>query len=75
MGVNLRGGHIAMPQEILHAADVHARFQQVGGKRMAERMAGGGFRDGRSPQCLLDRPLQPVFRHMMPSSPARFPVG
>ena len=35
--INLRGGYIRMPQQILQGADVHPRFQKVGGEGMPQR--------------------------------------
>ena len=35
MGVDHGGGHILMPEQLLHRADVVAIFQQMGRNRMA----------------------------------------
>jgi hypothetical protein len=39
MGVNHGRSHIPVPQELLHGPDVVAIFEQVGCKRMPERVA------------------------------------
>ena len=45
MGVNLRSAQINMPKLLLNRADVGARFEQVGGKGVAQCVAAGGFLD------------------------------
>ena len=42
-GVNLRGGYVPVPEELLHGADVVAVFQQVGGEGVAEGVGAGRF--------------------------------
>jgi len=41
MGIYLRRLAAFVPQQVLYVAQVHARFQQVGGERMAQGMHGG----------------------------------
>jgi hypothetical protein len=36
VGVNLRGGYVPVPEELLHGADVVAVFQQVGCEGVSE---------------------------------------
>lgn len=43
MGINHGGAHILMAEEFFDRTDVLGPFQQVCGKRMAERMAAGCF--------------------------------
>ena len=38
MGVNLRGADVGMSEQFLHAPQVAARLEQVGGKGMAEHV-------------------------------------
>ena len=47
MGIDHGGTHAGMPQQFLHRANVLTRFQQVGGKGMAERVGAGGLGDPR----------------------------
>ena len=43
MGVEGRGARTAMAQVVLNQAQVNARFQQVGGVRMSQRVHMGSF--------------------------------
>ena len=43
MGVNLGGGHMAMPQQRLNPANVRAVLQQMRSKRMAQRWHEAGL--------------------------------
>jgi len=43
MGINHRRTDIGMPQQLLHRADVVARFQQMSRKRMLKSMRRGRF--------------------------------
>jgi hypothetical protein len=43
MRVDHRRFDIAMPQQLLDGSNVRAAFEQMCGKRMAERMARGSF--------------------------------
>ncbi len=45
MGIEHRRFDIAMAQQLLDGSNVIAAFEQVGGERMAERMARGSFRE------------------------------
>ena len=38
MGVDLRGRHINMPKQILHAANIGPALEQMGGKTVAQRV-------------------------------------
>ena len=49
MRVDHRGGDVPVPEQILDRADVIAVFQEMGGERVPEGMAGGGLRDSGSP--------------------------
>ena len=44
MRVDHRRFDVAMPQQLLDGSNVRTVFEQVRGKRMAERMARGSFR-------------------------------
>jgi hypothetical protein len=48
---------VCVTQQLLHRTDVVAVFQQMGGKRMTERMATGRFGDPSFPDGFFDRPL------------------
>ena len=39
-GVDLRGGHRSVPEELLHHADVRAALEQVGGERVPQGVRG-----------------------------------
>jgi len=43
MGVDHRGHHIAVTQELLNRADIGSLLQQVCGERMADDLASGWF--------------------------------
>jgi len=58
MRVDHRRLDIAMPQQLLNGSNVRAAFEQVRGKRMAERRARGSFRE-------------PGLRHGLPAFPPR----
>jgi len=47
-----------MAKQFLHGSDAVALFQEVGGKRMAEAVAGSVLRDARADDGELDRTLQ-----------------
>jgi hypothetical protein len=57
MGVDHRGPHILVAQQLLDGVDVLAPLQQMGGKGMAEGMAAGGLGDPCSCHSLLHGPL------------------
>ena len=40
LGIALRGGQPPVPQQFLHAAQIRARGQQMGGKGMAQTVRG-----------------------------------
>ena len=58
MGVNLRGGYVPVPEELLHGAGVVAVFQQVGGEGVAEGMGAGALGDAGMPDRVSDRSLK-----------------
>jgi hypothetical protein len=58
VGVNLRGGYVPVPEELLHGADVVAVFQQVGGEGVAEGVGAGALGDAGMPDRVSDRPLK-----------------
>jgi hypothetical protein len=45
MGVNLGGGQIRMPQQLLHNPDIQALVQEVRGETMPEHVGGDFFAD------------------------------
>ena len=58
VGVNLGGGYVPVPEELLHGADVVAVFQQVGGEGVAEGVGAGSLGDAGMPDRVSDRPLK-----------------
>ncbi len=60
-----RRRHVLVAQQFLDRADVLASLQQMRGKRMAQRVACGGFEDARALPRRLDRALQPRLVHVM----------
>jgi hypothetical protein len=72
MGVDHRRTHVFVAQELLDGADVIARFQQMRGERMAERVANrvlddAGFANGPSNGALHQR-LVDVVAAILPRS-------
>ena len=59
MGVNHRGLHILVPEKLLHGSNVLSVLQQMGRKRMTERVArrrlGNAAPTGRVPDRLYSR--------------------
>src|SRR5712671_942540 len=55
--VNHGSRDVAMAEQLLHGANIVARLQQVGRKRVAERMTAGGLRNARGSHGLLERAL------------------
>jgi hypothetical protein len=53
-------------QEFLNCPDIVAIFQQMGGERMAQRVAACRFGDHRFPNSFFDRSLQDKSLEMMP---------
>ena len=49
MGIDHRRRHIAVPQQLLHRADIRPPFQKMGGKRMPQRMTAHLLGDPRLP--------------------------
>jgi hypothetical protein len=43
VGVDLRGGEVLVTEELLHAAQVGAAVEQVGGEGVAQRVRMGGL--------------------------------
>lgn len=56
-----------MAQQILDGANVHPRFQEVGGKTMSHGMATGAFVDIRESHRSPHRSLHIGIRDMMPT--------
>ena len=50
--------HIRVAEEFLHSPDIIPGFEEVGGERVAERMAGGVFGNAGSAHSLFEGPLQ-----------------
>src|SRR3990167_6626100 len=57
VGVNLRGLHIGMTEQLLHRANVLAAFQQVSGKGVAQGVRGGQLMNFSRADCRLEGPL------------------
>ena len=53
MRVQHRGGHVAMPQQFLHGADIISRLQQMRRERMAEGVARRSLADAGAQHCLV----------------------
>ena len=45
MGIDLRGAHIAVAEQLLHGANVGSRLQQVSREAVPQRMSSGGLAD------------------------------
>lgn len=56
--VDLGSGHIGMPQQFLHRANVVTGLDQMRGERMPQRMRAHWLHDARPPTCRLDRSCQ-----------------
>src|SRR6266581_149112 len=56
--VDHRRRDVRMPEQLLHSADVVAIVQQMGGKEMAQRVAGHALVDTGGPRRFLHRALQ-----------------
>lgn len=65
MGVNHRGAHVSVAQELLYGADVIAAFQEVGRKGMAEGVAAGVLVHAGLKHGLLDGTLHEGFVHVV----------
>ena len=61
------GPDIAVTQELLHGSDVIPVFQQMGGKRAAQRVGGGLLVQTDLAGGLLYGPLDDRFIQMMPA--------
>ena len=55
MGMDHRGRHVGMPEQLLHGANVVVGLQQVGGKTMPQRMTAHTFVDATSRGSTLHR--------------------
>jgi hypothetical protein len=64
--VDHRGPHVFVAQELLDGTDVRARFEQVGGKGMAEGVASYVFDDARAREGLLDDARPQLFGNVPP---------
>ncbi len=64
--INHRRRHIAMPEELLHRADVIAVFQQLGGKTVTHHMRTDALRDAGAPGRLRQRLLDHRLVQMVP---------
>lgn len=65
MGVNLGGFDVAVAEQVLDGPDVGAGFEQMGGKGMAEGVAGSGFGQAGLDDGLVDRPLEQGLVHVV----------
>ena len=74
MRVDHRRAHVSMTQKFLHGADIVSVFEQVGGKRVTERVAGRALRDTGCPHSVLDRTLQDRLMQVMTATLARQPL-
>lgn len=67
MGIDHRGLHILMPQQLLHGTDIIASLQQMGSKGMAQGVRGYIFGQPCINRSLLNSTLQPLFIQVMPT--------
>jgi hypothetical protein len=51
MGINHCGGHVFVPEQLLHRSNVVPGPQQVGGKAVPQSVRADRFQDTRSPRC------------------------
>ena len=64
LGVNLRGREVAVPQQLLHGADVARGLQKVAGVAVAHHVRGNML-----PAALLHRPCLKAFLDLPLSEP------
>src|SRR5262245_10274148 len=64
MGIDHSRVEILMPQQLLDGTNVGALFQQMGRKRVAQRMTAGGLGNPGTPHRGFHRPLQHQRRYM-----------
>ena len=74
VGINLCGGYVPVPEELLHGADVVAGFQQVGGEGVAEGAGAGALGDAGMPDRVSDRPLKDGLVEVVPAVLAGRPI-
>ena len=75
VGVYLGGGKVLVPEELLDDAQVRAVTEQVGGKRVAERMRGDVLVDARSGAEPLDDGEDHCPRQLLPAPVHERPIG
>lgn len=75
MGIDHRGAHILLSQELLDCADVLPSFQQVRRKGMAEGMASGGYLHSGIPYGSLHALLHHAWIQMITRAGPHHPVG
>jgi hypothetical protein len=67
MRVDLGGGHVPVPEQLLNGADVLAVFQQVCGERVAEGVGARPFRDPGLADGILHRALEHGLVQVVPA--------
>jgi hypothetical protein len=68
VGVDHGGGNVAVAQELLDRSDVVARFEQMSGKRVAQRVARGGLGDAGRLHCASKGSLKDGFVEVVPAT-------
>ena len=74
MGINHRGFHVLMAEELLDCPNVVAPFQKIRRKGMAKGVAGGAFGESGFSDRASDRFLDDGFMGMMPPLTACFRI-
>ena len=74
VGIDHRGRHVAVAQQLLDRPDVGTVLQQMGGEGVAEGVAAGALGDARTAYRGLHRALQDGFVQVMPAALARLAV-
>src|SRR2546421_8576961 len=64
-----------MPEQLLHGPDVVAALEQMGRKRVPQRVAADRLDDAREARRALDNPRQRIRMNVVPPNNAAFGVG
>ena len=74
MRVNLRGFHVLVAKLFLNGANIRTRFQQVGGKGMAQSVAGDLLLNARERRRSLNRLVYTRFVNVVSTQAGRFRI-
>jgi hypothetical protein len=69
--VDHRRGYVAVPEEFLDRADVVAGFEEMRGKTVAKRVAGGGLGQARCADRVAEGSLKDSFMEVVAAALAR----